>query len=131
MEIPMRLFPALTLMILFAPADAARAESAPEWDGTVLEIVTFRLGDGATNRAFLDAAKATAAPLQAQPGFISRNLTRSEDGTWTDHVLWSSMGAALAGAEAMMAEPAFGPFMSLIDAPTVTMRHEPVLWQMD
>lgn len=127
----MRRLPALSLMILFAPADAARAESAPEWDGPVLEIVTFRLGAGATDRAFLDTAKATAAPLQAQPGFISRNLTRSEDGIWTDHVLWSSMAAAMAGAETMMAEPAFGPFMALIDAPSVTMRHEPVLWQMD
>jgi hypothetical protein len=127
----MRLIPALALMILFAPADAARAESALEWDGPVLEIVTFRLGSGATDRAFLDTAKATATPLQAQPGFISRTLTRSEDGLWSDHVLWSSMAAAMAGAEAMMAEPAFGPFMALIDAPTVTMRHEPVLWQMD
>lgn len=127
----MRLFPALALTILFAPADAARAESAPDWDGPVLEIVTFRLGAGATDLVFLDTAKGTAAPLRAQPGFLSRHLTRSDDGLWSDHVLWASMAAAMAGAEAMMAEPAFGPFMALIDAPTVTMRHEPVLWQMD
>jgi hypothetical protein len=58
-------------------------------------------------------------------------LTRAEDGTWTDLVLWVSLSAAMTAAGAMMAEPAFGPFMAQIDGPTVQMRHEPVLWQMD
>jgi hypothetical protein len=31
----------------------------------------------------------------------------------------------------MMAEPAFQPFMALIDGPTVKMRHDPILWQVD
>ncbi len=62
---------------------------------------------------------------------MRRALTRAEDGTWTDHVIWSSMAMAMAGADTMMAAPAFGPFMAMIDGPTVTMRHDPVHWQMD
>jgi hypothetical protein len=129
MEKPMRLLPALALTILLAPAEAARAEApAP---GPVMEVVSFRLVPGTSDAAFLAAAQATAAPLQGQPGFLGRHLTRAEDGTWTDHVLWSSLPQALAAADQMMAEPAFQPFMALIDGPTVTMRHDPILWQMD
>ncbi|NJS38862.1 MAG: hypothetical protein HC783_07405, partial [Rhodobacteraceae bacterium] len=80
---------------------------------------------------FLAAAAATASPLRAQPGFQNRHLTHAEDGTWTDHVRWSSMAAAMAGADAMMADPAFGPFMALIDGPTVTMRHDIIAFAMD
>jgi hypothetical protein len=130
METPMRTLPALSLMILLAPADTLRADTAPA-AGPVLEIVSFRLVAGTTDAAFLAAAKGTATALQAQPGFVRRSLTRAEDGIWTDHVLWSSQPAAMSAAEAMMAEPAFAPFMALIDGPTVQMRHEPVLWQMD
>lgn len=66
MEFPMRLFPALALTILFAPADAARAESSPDWDGPVLEIVTFRLVAGATDRGLqLVADGADPSPTRA------------------------------------------------------------------
>jgi hypothetical protein len=126
----MRLLPALCLTILLAPADATRAEMGNA-DGPVMEIVTFRLTPGTSDAAFLAAAAATGAPLQAQTGFVSRHLTRTEDGSWTDHVRWSSMAAALSGADAMMADPAFGPFMALIDGPTVIMRHDTIAFAMD
>ncbi|MDM7930318.1 hypothetical protein [Tabrizicola sp.] len=123
----MRLLPALAVMILFSPADSARAGG----DGRVMEIVTFRLVAGATEADFLAAAAGTEDPLRSQNGFLGRTLTRSDAGVWTDHVLWSSTAAAMTGADAMMANPAFGPFMALIDGQTVEMRHDPVLWQMD
>lgn len=103
----------------------------PDTTQTVLEIVNFRLTPGTPDAAFLDAAQATAQPLRAQPGFQRRILIRAADGTWADHVHWASLPQAMAAAEALMADPAFGPFMALIDAASVTMRHEPVLWQMD
>jgi hypothetical protein len=123
----MRLLPALFLTILMAPADSARAGG----NGPVMEVVTFRLVANADDPAFLAAAKGTEALLRNQAGFLGRSLTRAEDGTWTDHVLWSSLAMATAGAEAMMAEPAFGPFMAMIDGSSVTMRHDPILLQMD
>jgi hypothetical protein len=96
-----------------------------------MEIVRFTLVAGTSDAAFLAAAKGTEASLGAQPGFVSRSLTRAEDGSWTDHVIWSSMAMAMAGAETMMAEPAFGPFMALIDGASVSMRHDKIAWQMD
>ncbi|AZL57959.1 hypothetical protein EI545_03365 [Tabrizicola piscis] len=129
----MRLLPAFSLLICLAPADAARADTAATgpMTGPVMEIVTFRLVAGATDTAFLAAAQGTADPLRTQPGFQGRTLTRAADGLWTDHVLWASMTEAMAAAEAMMADPAFAPFMALIDGPSVTMQHAPVLWRMD
>ncbi|WP_309666215.1 hypothetical protein [Tabrizicola sp.] len=100
-------------------------------DGPVMEVVRFRLKAGNAEAAFLNAAKATETPLRAQRGFVRRALTRAEDGFWTDHVIWSSMAMAGAGADAMMAEPAFQPFMAMIDGPTVSMRHDRIHWQMD
>jgi len=126
----MRLLPALALTLLLSPADLARADGTPT-DSPVMEIVTFRLVAETSDTTFLAAAQGTATSLKEQPGFLGRSLTRSDDGLWTDHVLWSSMAAATAAAKAMMAEPAFAPFMALIDGPTVTMRHDPLLWRMD
>jgi hypothetical protein len=115
------------LTLLALPADLARAGG----DGPVLEVVSFRVIAGTDEADFLAAARATEAPLRRQPGFLSRVLTRSADGTWTDHVVWASLPKALAASQAMMAEPAFQPFMALIDGPSVQMRHDPILWQVD
>lgn len=111
---------------LLAPADAARGGDA----GPVAEIVTFRLVPGTDEAAFLAAARATGAPVSAQPGFVSRHLSRDDTGLWTDHVLWSDMGAALAAAQAVMEDPAFGPFVALIDPEGMAMRHAHLRWSM-
>lgn len=124
----MTLLKPLALLLALAPADAARAKGSP---APVLEVVTFRLAPGVTEADFLAAARATEAPLRAQPGFLGRHLTRSDQGLWTDHVAWASLPEAMAAAEVMMAEPAFGPFMAAIDGASVAMRHDPILWQMD
>ncbi|MES2145830.1 MAG: hypothetical protein V4516_16105 [Pseudomonadota bacterium] len=100
-------------------------------DIPVMEIVRFRLAPGTDDTAFLAAAHGTERPLRAQPGFVRRSLTRAEDGIWTDHVGWTSMAMAMAGADAMMTEPAFGPFMAMIDGASVAMRHDRIHWQMD
>jgi hypothetical protein len=127
METPMRILPALMFTLCALPADLARAGGTDP----VLEVVSFRLTQGTTAAAFLAAARATEAPLRRQPGFLSRQLTRAADGTWTDHVTWASLPQALSAAEAMMAEPAFGPFVALIDPTSMQMRHDTILWRMD
>lgn len=121
---------ALALTLLLAPADAARAGGNPV-SGPVMEVVTFRLAPGVTLDAFLAAAQATEAPLRRQPGFLSRRLTLSDEAVWSDHVLWTSLPAAMTAAKTVMADPAFAPFLAAIDGATVTMRHDRVLWQMD
>ena len=125
------LFPALTLAtVALAPADSARAGGDPG-AAPVLEMVSFRLTTGTTTDAFVTAAKATEAPLRRQPGFVRRTLVMGADGTWTDLVEWTNMEMAESGAQAMMAEPAFQPFMALIDMASVRMGHPAIQWRMD
>lgn len=111
---------------LTAPAEAGRGASA-----TCVEVVTFRLVPGADPAAFVSAARATEAPVRAQPGFLRRRLVQGPDGRWTDWVEWRDAASAEAAAQAMMAEPAFGPFMAQIDADGLVMRHEVLAFAMD
>lgn len=97
----------------------------------VIEYVTFSLVPGATEAAFLAAAKATEALVRRQPGFVSRRLSRGTDGRWTDAVTWASLAEAEAAPPAVMADPAFQPFMALIDGPSAQMRHETLALTLD
>jgi heme-degrading monooxygenase HmoA len=101
-----------------------------EWTMTTIELVTFRLTPGADRAAFLAAAKGTEGALSRQPGFQARMLAESTDGTWTDIVTWARHDQAQAAAQAMLADPAFAPFLALIDAPTVQMGHSALVWQI-
>ena len=117
---------ALAFAPTHAPADGARGAAAP-----CVEVVTFRLVAGADAAVFIDAARVTEVPLRGQPGFLRRRLVQSADGTWTDWVEWRDMPSAQAAAKAMMAAPAFGPFMALIDPDSVVMRHDMLTFAMD
>ncbi len=94
----------------------------------VAEIVTFRLAPGADTPRFLAAARATAAFLERTPGYLARRLSLGPDGRWTDWVGWADHGAAGAAAAALTADPVAAPFLSMIDAASIEMRHEALLW---
>jgi hypothetical protein len=111
-----------------APADAVRGGDAA---GPVAEVVTFRLAAGAGEASFLDAARATGPLLAAEPGFVSRRLSKGADGTWTDHVVWTSLAEAEAAAARIMEAPAATPFLMSIDPGSIVMRHERLLMQME
>jgi hypothetical protein len=93
---------------------------------TVAEIVTFTLTPGTDPDRFARAAAALDPWLAAAPGFLGRCLSCAPDGTWTDHVLWADLPAAMAAAEALPARPEAAAFLAGIDMPSVTMRHAQV-----
>ena len=124
-----RLILALPLALAaLAPADAARGG---ETAGPVAEIVTFRLAAGVGDATFLEAARATGPLLAAEPGFLSRRLSKGDDGAWTDHVAWTSLAEAQAAAARVMKAPAAAPFLMAIDPASIVMRHERVLVTME
>jgi hypothetical protein len=96
----------------------------------IAEIVQFHLVEGTQTAQFLAAAKGTAALVKAQPGFLARHLMQGEDGSWTDLVLWADLTAARTAATAVVKDPAFAPFMALIDGASVRMRHDRVIWSL-
>ena len=95
------------------------------------EIVTFRLNEGSDPQAFAKAAGDMEPFLKESGGMIRRTLSVDDDGLWTDHILWTSMDAAKAAAAKIMAHPAAGPFVAMIDGPSAKMRHAAVHLQQE
>ena len=91
-----------------------------------LEMVTFKLSDGADPEAFAAAAPEITAWAAKQPGFQYRTLVNRGEEGWTDMVWWASEAEARAAAEKMMGEMGGAPFMAMIDPASVTMAHHPV-----
>ena len=110
------------------PADLARGASP---DAPVMEIVTFRLIEGADQKQFLAAAARTEAMLRDRGDLIRRFLTVDDTGLWTDLIEWRSQTAAKSAAAEVIKSPDFQPLMAMIDVETVTMRHAGILWRME
>lgn len=89
----------------------------------VIEIVLFKLNAGADEEAFLEAAQATFDLLESYEGYIKRELTVNEEGTWVDIVHWRDLDTALAAAEKIMADAAGQKFGSFINFETIQMLH--------
>jgi hypothetical protein len=89
----------------------------------VKEIAIFRLIEGTNTDAFLTSAQATFDLLASYDGFIERELTVNEDGTWFDLVTWRDMDAALRAAEQIMSSKIGQTFGSHIDMSSLQMNH--------
>lgn len=80
-----------------------------------VELVTFRARAGVTAEQMTSAAEQVNLFLESQPGFLSRHLGVTDDGTWHDILYWESrdhVTAAMAKAES---SPHCPVFFGLID----------------
>ncbi|MHA1545134.1 MAG: antibiotic biosynthesis monooxygenase family protein [Alphaproteobacteria bacterium] len=93
----------------------------------VIEIVTFNLAPGVTEAEFLEKIPTSTNFIKACEGFISRRLSRSEDGSWLEHVEWETMAAAKAASDAFMSEASLKSFMQAIDGSSAKVRHNQLL----
>ena len=92
----------------------------------VMETVTFKLNEGATREAFAAAAQGMNDWVAAQPGFVRRRLSCTDDGTWVEQIEWASMDDAKAAAAKIGKEPGNAPFLQAIDGPSVSLTHSVV-----
>ncbi len=93
----------------------------------VVELVVFKLKDGADVDAFQQAADSVNSFLDSAPGFIKRELLR-DDERWVDIVHWESVAQAQAAAESIMGNEAGQHFGSFIDDSDMLFTHlHPVL----
>ncbi|MBT2399405.1 hypothetical protein [Streptomyces sp. ISL-100] len=89
---------------------------------TILEIATFSLRTGVSERAYLEADEAVERTyVSAQPGFRSRNIGSTDDGNRIVVVYWADTASADASMASYMEAPATGDFMALVDADTMVM----------
>lgn len=97
---------------------------ATEQAGKILELVLFKLRDGATREQLLATVDGVSEWAKTQPGFISRDLSYSaEEDKWIDLIRWESLSDAQTAAEAAMASESCAPMFGLIDFDSMLMLH--------
>ncbi len=82
---------------------------------TAIDTYTFKLAEGVNEETFLTTTGAVKTFLSAQAGFVSRNLSKSEDGRWLDCITWKSMPDSLAASQVFMEEATVRPYLQSID----------------
>lgn len=97
-----------------------------------LELVVFKLEDGADRQRFIEAANMATDWIKSQPGFVSRQLTHSSgEDRWVEVVWWATMEHAEAAAEAAMTSESCAPMFSMVDLNSALILHgEPALTSM-
>lgn len=95
----------------------------------VAEIVTFKLNDGVSDTEYLKLNLPSHAFSSNAKGYVSRQLSKGDDGTWTDYVLWETLEDAQAVQEQFMAQDFAPAMVGAINGETLTMCHQRVLWQ--
>lgn len=93
-------------------------------EGKVLELVVFKLNEGASHEQLLGTVNAVSGWISEQPGFISRELSYdSAADRWIEVVWWRSLQDARAAAELAMGSDSCGPMFALIDMSSTLMLH--------
>ncbi|WP_299296712.1 hypothetical protein [uncultured Tateyamaria sp.] len=119
-----------TSLFALTIAHAASAEGAGP-SGPVSEIVTFRLIEGTSPAAFIDAADDMGPFLRSTDAMVKRTLSVDDTGLWTDHIVWTSLDAAKSAAAAMFERPEAAPFMAMIAPDGMDMRHAAIQLQQE
>jgi hypothetical protein len=112
---------------LFLSLNLAIAEDTKTMNGKVIEIVTFKLAAGVSDKAFSKYSDVVSSYISKQKGFISRRLSKAADGTYLDHVTWESLTDATTAMESSMKEASLAPFMQSIDPATVKIDHQSLM----
>lgn len=86
------------------------------------ELVAFSIFDDDAPD-FLVANAAINDWLRHQPGFVSRQLVRKDDGGWVDMIAWTDESCALAAAASMPSELGPRGAMRAISPVSIGMPH--------
>ena len=121
-----RLFPVTAIIVATFASGAVAQDCATSGNAEVgvIEIVQFRLAEGTNRDDFVAAASATMSALCATEGFIGRTLSEGEDGTWTDHVKWTSPELAQTAMAGSMENEALLPFIMAIDPDSIALTYQ-------
>lgn len=85
-------------------------------DGMIVEMATIKLAQGLGEDDLIAAsARFQSEFLAHQPGFLSRELVRTEDGGYADIVRWADMAHAAAIMEKVADSPACQTYFSVME----------------
>ncbi|WP_394246077.1 antibiotic biosynthesis monooxygenase family protein [Vibrio profundi] len=93
----------------------------------VIELVSFKLVHGTTQKDFIEAAEKSQKFVSTLPGFLYRSLSHNEEqDSWTDTVYWRSMEDAKSAGEQFMSCADCQPLMAMITPDSVNMQHQQI-----
>lgn len=92
----------------------------------VLELVTFKLVEGASEQVFLSENENLNHWVKTQPGFEYRALAKAEDGHWTDTVFWQDMASAKAAQENFGQVESLEGMLKMLDMESVKVEHQKI-----
>ncbi|MEP3345453.1 MAG: hypothetical protein ABJN34_11435 [Litoreibacter sp.] len=99
-----------------------------EHSSQVAEIVTFELNEGVSDADYLALNQNSQAYISYARGYVSRQLTKSPDGRWTDYTIWQNIEDAQAAQAGFMAQDFAPAMIGAINGETLRMEHQDVLW---
>ncbi len=88
-----------------------------------IEVVIFRAKTQYTDEQVTEALELINPVLQDFPGFISRQLSKSEDGQWMDLVRWESLALAQQAATKIMQQEVAGEAFKVIEESSMQLYH--------
>lgn len=88
-----------------------------------IEVVIFRAKTQYTDEQVTEALELVNPVLQDFSGFISRQLSKSEDGQWMDLVHWESLALAQQAATKIMQQEIAGEAFKVIEESSMQLYH--------
>ncbi|WP_414562075.1 MULTISPECIES: hypothetical protein [unclassified Anabaena] len=93
-------------------------------NSNVIELVIFQTNPGINKADLMAAADQTMVFLQKLDGFISRELSLTEnESQWVDIVHWQDLNTAQQAADKFIKAPECQEFLAMIDIQQMTMLH--------
>jgi len=94
----------------------------------VIELASGKLASGTNEAEFIKAAEAVQESfLSKQPGYISRDFFKGEDGVWGDMVHWDSLAEAEQASKAAMESSVCGSYFSMFNQESISMQYMEVI----
>jgi len=92
-----------------------------------IEIVTFKLTEGTNEATFLKASEIVTKFAKSCDGFVKRQLSKADDGSWMDYVEWATLEDAKAAAAKFGQQSELGPFMAYLDGSSINLKHNALM----
>ena len=92
----------------------------------VIETVLFKLKDGISTEAFLEAAKPSTTYVEGCKGFVLRRLSGGDAGQWVETIEWESLEDAQAASAGLPQAEGIGAFLAAVDETSLAMHHTEV-----
>lgn len=96
----------------------------------IIEITEFKLVDGVSDEAFLEAHNRVHHEwVILQPGLVRRETIKSSDGVWRDVVMWESEESLHEAVSKILSEPGNLEWMGMIAPESIKMHHGNIMTQ--